>query len=210
MGEAWTLVGMLVTFSCGFTLGWILRGRPGGPSGEWQQARWGPDPLRPPAHSPWSGVPSPADAVATAPAPADPEPVPPREHPVNVVEGIGPGYTRRLAELGVETTLDLIEGCRKPETFEEICTQLGVQEAVLRRWACQCDLLRVPDLDAQAAELLEAAGVLRVRDLLAEDPTRLARKLSEVNDELRLTPGDVPDATMLVRWMNLGRRLDTS
>lgn len=222
MGEASGLIGMLVTFGFGFTLGWILRSRP--PATEWETSpdwrarRWSdatPDPpRRRTGPRVWKG-PTPmrrSDDVHPD-APLDDAvdvPIQPREHPVNVVQGIGPGYSRRLNELGVETTLDLIGACRDPDRFLEVIDQLGVQEAVVRRWACQCDLLRVPDLDAQGAELLEAAGVLRVRDLLAEDAVRLARKLREVNDELRLTPDDVPDSELLTSWIEQARFLDRS
>lgn len=224
MGEAWGLIGMLLTFGFGFALGWILRSRPLGPHWEshpdwptqndWAAGGSSATRRRPPDRprsrrpaSPRRAAPLPNQAPSTEPVDV---PIQPREHPVDVVQGIGPGYSRRLNELGIETTLDLIGACRDPDRFLEVIDQLGVQEAVVRRWACQCDLLRVPDLDAQGAELLEAAGVLRVRDLLAEDPVRLARKLREVNDELRLTPDDVPDAELLNSWIDQARFLDRS
>lgn len=228
MKEASGLIGMLVTFGFGFTLGWILRSRPLGRHWEsptdWQpQPRtWSniatehPAPTRPRRAGPsvWRGPATVHETAGVNGGPGSSEavdvPTRPREHPVNVVQGIGPGYSRRLNELGVETTLDLIGACRDPDRFAEVIDQLGVQEAVVRRWACQCDLLRVPDLDSQGAELLEAAGVLRVRDLLAEDPVRLARKLREVNDELRLTPDVVPDAEVLTGWIDQAHLLDRS
>ncbi len=185
MGEASSLIGMSLTFALGFTLGWLTRGRSGDSS-----VRYDPPP------APAAPVGDVGDAV------------PSRAHAVDTVQGIGQGYKRRLGELGIDSTLDLLRHCGEPDGLAEICAHLRVKEGVVLRWIRQSDLLRVPGLDAQAAELMEAAGVAGVEDLTEEDPIRLAARLGEINAELRLSPEEVPSPTVVKVWIETGRKLD--
>jgi len=128
-------------------------------------------------------------------------------HPTAVVEGIGKGYQRRLELLGVADTVALLNQASTRPGRQRLAEELKVEPLVIRRWASMADLLRVPSLDGQSAEVLEAAGVESLSQLVDQDPVVLATSLESVNQRLRLTPGAVPQAEQLAHWITMAEAL---
>lgn len=171
--------------------GWLLGAYVG-----WMMNR--PLPLRTPAPN--------ARAARTGPVP-EPDPVESTGHDLEVVEGIGAGYGRRLRELGVVDTLALVrKGAGEPGR-SELASALKVEPLVVQRWTSMADLLRVPGMDGQSAEVLEAAGVQSIAALAQESPTGLVGVLYEVNERLRLTPGALPGVEQLSNWVGMASLL---
>lgn len=129
--------------------------------------------------------------------------VDPASHELETVEGIGGGYGRRLRELGVTDTLALVEKGARAEDRAEIAQALKVEPLVVQRWTSMADLLRVPGMDGQSAEVLEAAGVPTVSALAERSGPQLVSVLLEVNDRLRLTPDDLPGVEQIQNWVGL-------
>lgn len=124
-------------------------------------------------------------------------------HPLETVEGIGQGYGTRIRDLGIPDTVALLEFGAVEERRVDLANQLKVEPLVVQRWTSMADLLRIPDLDAQSAEVLEAAGVRTVATLSESSPAVLVGRLFEVNEQLRLTPGDLPSVEQMERWIGL-------
>lgn len=145
-------------------------------------------------------------AVSFVPVP-EPDPVESTGHDLEVVEGIGSGYGRRLRELGVVDTLALVRKGAAETGRSELATALKVEPLVVQRWTSMADLLRVPGMDGQSAEVLEAAGVHSIAALAQESPTGLVGILYEVNERLRLTPDALPGVDQLSNWVGMASLL---
>jgi predicted flap endonuclease-1-like 5' DNA nuclease len=121
------------------------------------------------------------------------------------IEGIGPGYGRRLRSLSIETTKDLLERCSSAPMRTAIAQSIGVEEALVRHWTIMAELMRISGVSSQYSELLEASGVCSVEDLAAQDPDALAAKMAEVNERERLTR-TVPGPASVAQWVEQAKK----
>ncbi len=128
------------------------------------------------------------------------------EYEVEEIQGIGRGFGRRLRQLGITTTLELLEAGNDPARREAIAEATGVAPFVVRKWVSMADLLRVPGVGAREAELLEAAGILSVQQLARQEAFALAHELSEINARERRAP-EAPTVEQVRVWIAAAREL---
>ncbi len=102
---------------------------------------------------------------------------------LNDIEGIGPVYTEKLEELGIETTEDLLEAGKTPAKREELAEESGISGNLLLEWINLADLFRVSGISEEFSDLLEEAGVDTVPELAQRNPENLHETLAEVNEE---------------------------
>ena len=124
------------------------------------------------------------------------------------VEGIGPVYAEKLKTINLLTPLDLLDKGRFPKGRDEIAEQTGISKKLILDWINHIDMYRINGIDADFAELLEAAGVDSVVELSHRNPANLAEKLAEVNAEknvARTTPSDEQVAEWIERAKTLPR-----
>lgn len=119
---------------------------------------------------------------------------------VEEIEGIGPGYGRRLREIGLDTTAALLDRCQTPEDMATIAEHCGIEHFVVQKWAFMADLLRIPGVRGQYSELLVYSGVDTVQDLATRKPAVLANELATLNAKEHRTE-DVPNAQTLTEWI---------
>lgn len=169
---------LLLAVTVGVAIGWLLRSRP-----RRAKETAGSAPLDPPS---------------------DPEGV---AHPVEAIEGIGRNYGRRLRELGISTTLDLVREGADARGRQRIIHGLDIAELAARRWVSMADLLRVPGLGGQDAEILEAVGVATVQMFGQRDPSALARQIEAANADLQLRPDALPAVATIAGWVRTARLL---
>lgn len=112
------------------------------------------------------------------------------------IEGIGPEFSRKLEEVGVNTTNDLLAKASSLDLRRQLAEKTGVSEALLTRWVHMADLMRLKGIGPQYSELLLAAGVPSLEKLGTFKPDELVQMLVKVNMEKKLakatpTLGDV-------------------
>ncbi len=123
-------------------------------------------------------------------------------YPVEEVEGIGKGFGKKLRALGIETTEDLLQRCSTRDGWEEVADKIGLKERyVVRKWASMADLMRIPGIMGQFAELLEFSGVESVQDLAGREPGQLLEKLKDVNEREHRVK-EVPELNVVSSWIN--------
>ncbi len=128
-------------------------------------------------------------------------------YPVEEVEGIGKGFGRKLRTLGIETTEDLLRYCNTKEGWEDVADKIGLKERyVVRKWASMADLMRIPGIMGQFAELLEFSGVESVQDLAGRDAEQLLAKLKDVNEREHRVK-EVPQLAVVASWINAAKPL---
>ncbi|MGI9295475.1 MAG: DUF4332 domain-containing protein, partial [Pseudomonadales bacterium] len=147
-------------------------------------------------------------SVAATPASAAPvaAPVTLTEYDVEEIEGIGKGFGKRLRALQIETTQDLLAKCNSESAVADIGNALGLEATVIKTWVSMADLLRVPEIGGQYAELLEWSGIHGVQQLAQQQAEALAVHIEQTNVEQRRT-GNVPDAATLAEWIDAAKTL---
>lgn len=120
---------------------------------------------------------------------------------VEILEGIGSVFSRRLARNGIATLVDL-----RAASVREIATAAQVGEPVAHRWKLMAQLMLVREINAQAAELLVLCGVESLEELAREAPENLVRKARHVNaaHTARVYPADV-NVALVTGWIDAAK-----
>jgi uncharacterized membrane protein len=132
------------------------------------------------------------------------DPAPPT--PLTRIKGIGPAYAKKLKEVGVLNTEDLLEKGASRQERAKLAKSTEISEKLVLRWVNLADLFRIRGIGEDYAYLLEAAGVDTVPELAGRNPENLHQKLGEINAEKKLvhrTPGQ----TQVVDWVDQARVL---
>lgn len=124
------------------------------------------------------------------------------------IEGIGPAFGKRLRDMGIETTQNLVDRGRNAADRKSIAERISVDDEAITQWTRMADLMRVAGVRIQFSELLEASGVPSVQDLARQDAEKLAAKMAEVNTRDARTR-TVPSAGTVARWIEHARILPT-
>lgn len=122
------------------------------------------------------------------------------------VEGIGPQYAEKLNSAGISTTDDLLEHCKSAKGRKDIVESTGISEKLVLRWTNQADLFRIKGIGEEYADLLEAAGVDTVPELSQRNAANLCAKMSEVNEEKKLTR-QPPSEKQVSDWIEQAKSL---
>lgn len=106
----------------------------------------------------------------------------------------------------IATTADLLKACADPKGRKALAQSTGIDEARLLKWANMADLLRIKGVGEQSAELLEAAGVDRVKELERRVAANLVAEMAEVNAARKQTRA-VPAEKMVAGWIEQAESL---
>lgn len=124
------------------------------------------------------------------------------------VEGIGPVYVEKLAEVGIRTTDDLLAAGAKPYDREKLAESTEISPKLIRAWVDKVDLMRVPGVGPQYSDLLEAAGVGSPAELAQRNPTNLAVTVQEVAAARPGIVRRVPGEAEIAGWIEAAGQLD--
>ena len=125
---------------------------------------------------------------------------------VDTIDAIGDDSLQRLVEAGVRTTGELLIRCGTGEARSALAERVQVPAQTLLEWAHMADLMRIPGVGRQYAELLDACGVGTVIALRTADAGKLEGRMREVNAERQLAK-TTPSSFMLARWIDQARNL---
>jgi len=183
-----------------------------------------PEPKKKPATAPAAkAAPAPAEKPAPAASaanksapPAKPAPQPksapkaaaakPAEG-IETIEGIGPAYKTKLAKAGIHSPAELLEKGGSAAGRKSLVAGTGISNKRILKWVNMADLMRIPGVTGQFAELLEAAGVDTVKELRNRNGDNLASTMKDVNAAKNLTPS-VPSAKDVAGWIEKAKKLD--
>ena len=128
-------------------------------------------------------------------------------YPIEEIEGIGPSYGAKLKTAGISSTNALLKACAKKSGRKKVADETGISEKLVLEWTNLADLMRIKGIGKQFSELLEAAGVDTVKELLNRNAENTAAKMAEVNAEKKLTRS-VPAASMVADWVAQAKAMD--
>jgi hypothetical protein len=105
-----------------------------------------------------------------------------------------------LSREGVESVSDLAERTRDSAALRELSEALDVSEELVSRWAGIANLIEIPGIALQYANLLDAAGISSPRDLSRRSAPTVARLLADANTALGLV-GRTPSEATVAEWI---------
>lgn len=151
--------------------------------------------------------PEPASKSAAQPKPAAKVVAEKPAEGIETIEGIGPAYKTKLAKAGIHTPAELLEKGGSAAGRKSIVAGTGISNKRILKWVNMADLMRIPGVTGQFAELLEAAGVDTVKELRNRNGDNLASTMKDVNAAKNLTPS-VPSAKDVTGWIEKAKKLD--
>jgi predicted flap endonuclease-1-like 5' DNA nuclease len=119
---------------------------------------------------------------------------------------LGPGFAVKMKKAGIRTTEKLLETAKSLKGRQMLAEKTEIDQDELLRVANFIDRMRIKGVGPEYAELLEAAGVVTVRELRYRNPARLAGKMAEANLQRKLVRL-LPSEQTVGRWIDHARKL---
>jgi len=123
------------------------------------------------------------------------------------VEGIGPTLAEKLTAAGVGTTEALLDRGASAAGRSALSAATGISEEMLLRWVNHADLMRIPGVGSEYADLLEAAGVDSAAELAQRNAANLATTFQELDAARPDTVRRVPSQDTVADWIAEAGRL---
>jgi predicted flap endonuclease-1-like 5' DNA nuclease len=122
------------------------------------------------------------------------------------IEGIGEAHAKTLADAGLSNTDDLLEAAGSASGRNALATKTGLDASQILDWVNRADLMRINGVGSEFSDLLEASGVDTVKELATRNAENLQARMSEVNEEKKLTRRD-PNLAEVERWVSEAKTL---
>ncbi|TDI53754.1 MAG: DUF4332 domain-containing protein [Alphaproteobacteria bacterium] len=123
------------------------------------------------------------------------------------IEGIGPGFTKKLKAVGIRSTAKLLDRAKNPKGRRALAGESGIDEGKILKWANMSDLMRIRGVAEEYSELLEAAGVDTVKEMKRRNAANLAAKMQEVNKKKKLVRL-LPSEKRVTAWVEHAKKLE--
>jgi len=128
---------------------------------------------------------------------------------IDQVAGIDQKRATKLRKAGIRTAKGLIEKASSRKGRTELSRATGIPEKDIQLWVHHADLLRVPGVGSEYAQLLVAAGVDTLRDLRRRNPTALVAKIIGLNGSSKIV-NRLPTESMVEGWITAASDLEPS
>jgi nucleotidyltransferase/DNA polymerase involved in DNA repair len=126
---------------------------------------------------------------------------------VAAIEGIGPKYVEALKSMGIHSTQELVGALQKDhQKIDQIAKSLKVQPEALSSWVSMADIIQLPGVDGQAAELIQTVGISSLSELGVTNANSLHNEMVSFNKKSPIVP-EVPSAEAMTRWSKLAKLL---
>ena len=126
--------------------------------------------------------------------------------PVQEIEGIGPAYSEKLAQIEISTIDQYLEAAASRDGRKEVAEKTGISPKLVLEWANRADLMRVPGIGEEFSDLLEQTGVDTVNELKYRNPENLYTAMVEINQEKKLVRR-MPSQADVEAWIESAKQL---
>lgn len=120
------------------------------------------------------------------------------------IKGIGPVLGEELRAMGITTIGELITA--DPATIDE---KTRASREIAERLQATAQLLMVPGVDENDAELLKEAGITSRRELADQDPIQLSKKMGEVAktyiEQGKISESEKPIIEEVLSWIRMAK-----
>jgi|GEM_PF-663002 len=122
------------------------------------------------------------------------------EYSLDVIKDIEASTLAKLKDMDISTTKDLWKKCNTDDAVYDLATKIGVEDFAIQRWVSIAQLLRVANIEADDAVLLEATEIYSLEDLAAQKSVRLGEKLEKNNARENIL-SQIPEQQKLSGWI---------
>ena len=122
------------------------------------------------------------------------------------IEGIGPVYAQKLADVGLTTVEALLKAGASPKGRQALEEKTGISGKLILEWVNLADLFRIKGVGEEYSDLLEEAGVDTVPELAQRNAENLYTKLAETNAAKELVRR-LPSQSQVADWVKQAKAL---
>lgn len=105
---------------------------------------------------------------------------------IDMIEGIGSTYAKKLKNQGIKTTDNLLDAGSTKQGRKELAEKTGISETILLEWVNRADLFRIRGIAEEYSDLLNEVGVSTVVELARRNPENLHEAIAGVNEAKKL------------------------
>jgi hypothetical protein len=127
-------------------------------------------------------------------------------YPITDIEGIDGEAAAMLKSVGIRSTERLLEMARTMKGRKLLAAKTGLDEKRLLRWANVADRMRIKGVNKEYSRLLQAAGVMTVKELKYRNPCTLAKAMADFNKANKLVR-QLPSEKLVTRWIENAKKL---
>jgi predicted flap endonuclease-1-like 5' DNA nuclease len=127
-------------------------------------------------------------------------------YPISDISSIGPDVVDKLKSAGMRTTARLLDAAKGPKERKRLAEKTGLDEKRILGWANAADRMRIKGVGADYSNLLQAAGVNTVKELMYRNPAKLAQAMAAANAKRKLARV-LPSDRAVERWIEQARRI---
>ncbi len=113
----------------------------------------------------------------------------------------------QLTQLGISTTLQLLQQCRTSAQRQTLATHLQVKVETVNKWVALADLARIPSIGCQYCGLLLHAGIISVAQLAQTPVHRLHQQILRLQVATLQRCDLCPSKSEMQVWINQARSL---
>ena len=125
---------------------------------------------------------------------------------ISELVGLGPSFAIKMKNIGIRTTEKLLETAKSVKGRQMLAEKTEIDQAQLLRVANLIDRMRIKGVGQEYAELLEAVGVVTVKELRYRNPARLAEAMVQANAKRKLVR-ILPSEHTIERWIDHAKKL---
>src|SRR5215469_5179159 len=125
---------------------------------------------------------------------------------ISELEGLGSNFAIKMKKVGIRTTAKLLETAKSLKGRQTLSEKTEIDAVQLLRVANLIDRMRIKGVGQDYAELLEAAGVVTIRELRYRNPARLAQAMAKANEKRKLVRV-LPSEHTIERWIDQAKKL---
>ena len=120
-------------------------------------------------------------------------------YPIEKISGLKSDDLEKLNAQGIKFTKDFLHAASTPSGREDLSKKTGIEKEIILKWANHCDLMRIPGIGSEEAEVLENIGVDTVLELAKRKPENLHKSIEEYYEK---TSGQwCPDLETVQKWI---------
>jgi predicted flap endonuclease-1-like 5' DNA nuclease len=122
------------------------------------------------------------------------------------LDGLGPSFAVKMKKVGIRTTAKLLETAKSLKGRQMLSERTEIDEQQLLRVANLIDRMRIKGVGQEYSELLEAVGVVTLKELRYRNPARLAQAMAAANVKRKLVRV-LPSENTIGRWIDHAKKL---
>jgi len=127
-------------------------------------------------------------------------------YPITDISDIGPEAADKLKSAGIRTTARLLDAAKGPKERKLLAEKTGIDPKRILNWANAADRMRIKGIGTDYSDLLQAAGVNTVKELMYRNPAKLAQAMADANAKRKLARV-LPSDRAVERWIEQARRI---